>query len=143
MQTGDSEQVKSAGLLKRLFNVFTRLMSEPEHDSAEKTSNLGCVFQVAAKRVLHPGPGLLCQPQDRIPTAVSNEYRVLRIANKQQSANVTTRQIGAHVEFAGISRRRDWLRGSRKLQFIAKFRRTAPTYLPDCVCRVFSAFELD
>src|SRR5437773_12259522 len=143
MQTGDSEQVKSAGLLKRLFNVFRRLMSEPEHDSAKKTSNLGCVFQVAAKRVLHPGPGLLCQPQDRIPTAVSNEYRVLRIANKQQSANVTTRQIGAHVEFAGISRRRDWLSDSRKLQFVAKFRRTAPTHLPDRACQLLPAFRLD
>ncbi len=33
------------------------------------------------------------------------------------------RQISAHIELAGVSWWRDWLRSSKKLQFIAKLRR--------------------
>ena len=143
MQTGDSEQVKRAGLLKWFFDVLRRLMPEPEHDSAEKALHFGCVLQSTANRVLHPVARLLRQPQDRIPTTVSNERSILGITNKQQPTNVATRQVRAHVEFAGISWRCDRLGRSSKFQFIAKFRHTAPTDLPYRTRRFFSGFEFD
>jgi hypothetical protein len=62
MQAGDGEQVKRTGLLEWFFNVFRRLMPEPERDPAEKISHIGRVFQTAANRVLHPAPRLLRHP---------------------------------------------------------------------------------
>ena len=43
----------------------------------------------------------------RFPAPCLNQRAVLRIANKQNSANVAAREIRAHIEFTGISRRRD------------------------------------
>ena len=72
-----------------------------------------------------------------------NQCAVLRIANEEEPANIVTREVGAHIEFAGISRRRDDFRNSKKLQFIAKFGRAFPTDLPDGARGLFPAFEFN
>ena len=72
-----------------------------------------------------------------------DQRAVLRITNKEYSANVASREIGAHIEFAWISRRRDDFRLSEKPQFIAEFRGAPPANLPDRACRLFSAFEFN
>ena len=72
-----------------------------------------------------------------------DQRAVLRITNKEYSANVVTREIGAHIEFAWISRRRDNFRLSEKPQFIAQFRGAAPTNLLDRARRLFSAFKFN
>src|SRR5207253_9617071 len=53
------------------------------------------------------------------------------------------REISTHIEFAGISRWRYRLGSSKKLQFIAEFRRAFPTDLPDRTCGSFPIFELN
>ncbi len=40
MQAGDGEKMKRAGLLKRLFNIFGRLVSDAEHDSTQEILHL-------------------------------------------------------------------------------------------------------
>jgi hypothetical protein len=82
----------------------------------------------------------LCSAQDRIAAAVANQRAVLRIPNEQHSADIMPRQISAHIELAGITRRCDRLRSSKKLQFIAKLRRAFPADLPDCVRGFVFAF---
>src|SRR5262249_59845108 len=74
--------------------------------------------------------------------AGSNQRAILRIANEEHSTDIASREIRAHIEFAGISRRRYRLGSFQQLQFIAKFRRAFPTDLPDCMRRLLSAFEL-
>ena len=61
---------------------------------------------------------------------MSNAHAFLRIANKQTSAHVAPREIRAHIEFAGISGRRDRLRDSKKFEFIAEFRFAPPADKP-------------
>jgi hypothetical protein len=53
------------------------------------------------------------------------------------------RQICAHIKFAGVSRRWDDFRDSKKLQFIAKFRSAFPADLPDGVGGLFLIFEFN
>ena len=143
MQARDRKKVKRTSLLKWLFDVFRCLVPESKHDPTQKILRLRRVLQSSTNCVLHPCPRLLRQAQNRVATAVPNQCAVLRIADKEHSTDVVTRQIRAHIEFTGISRRRDDFRGSEKLQFITKFRRTFPTDLPDSVCRLFptSKFE--
>src|SRR6266487_6490415 len=143
MQTSDSKKVKRAGLLKRFLNVFGCLVPDAKHDPADKTLHLARALQSPAKRVLHPCPRFLSRMQNRVSTAVSNERAILRIANEQNAANVAAREIRAHIEFAGISRRRDYFRISEKPQFIAKFRRAFPAHLPDRARGLFPAFEFN
>src|SRR6266487_1041889 len=118
-------------------------MSEAKHDSAKKILHLRRVLQTAAKCVLHPSPRLLRCAHDRVATAVSNQRAVFRIANEKHSTNIAAREIRTHIEFAGISRRRDWLGSSKKLQFITKFRRAFPTDLPDGIRGLFPAFQFN
>src|SRR5437588_5031503 len=143
MQASHSEKVKSPCLLKRFFDVFGCLMSEAEHDSAQKILHVGCILQPAAKNVLHPCPRLLRCAHDRVATAVSNERAALRVADEEQATNVPAREIGTHIEFAGISWRRDRLGSSKKFKFIAKFRDAFPTHLPDGVHGLFPAFQFN
>ena len=142
MQARDRKKVKRPSLLKWFFDVFRCLVPESKHDPTQKILRLRRVLQSSANCVLHPCPRLLRQTQNRVATAVPNQCAVLRI-DKEHSADVVTRQIRAHIEFAGISRRRDDFRGSEKLQFITKFRRTFPTDLPNSVCRLFPTFKFE
>ena len=57
---------------------------------------------------------------------MSNEHAFIRIANKQTSMHVAAREIGAHIEFAGIPGRRDRFHDAKKFAFIAKLRFAAP-----------------
>src|SRR5260370_39593344 len=123
--------MKSSGLLKRFLDVLWRLVPEAKHDSAQKILHLRCVLQTAAKCILHPSPRLLRCAHDRVAAAVSNQRTVFRIANEEHSTNVAAREIRTHIEFAGLSQRRDCLCTSRKLLSVAKWRRALPTDLPD------------
>src|SRR6266480_4642584 len=123
MQSSDGEKVNRASLLKRLLNVLRCVVPDAKHDSTDKTFYLGRILQAAAQRVLHPCARRLCSAQDRIAVAVADQRAVLRIPNEQHSADIMPCQISAHIELAGIARRRDRLRSSKKLQLIAKFRR--------------------
>src|SRR5947207_950670 len=135
--------MQSARLLKWFFDVFGRLLSQPEHDSAEKSLYLWRVLQAAAQPILHPTPRFLCGAQDRIAPAVANQRAVLRVPDEKRSAHIVPRKISTHVKFAWISRRGNWLGRSQKFQFIAKFGRPFPTHLPDCMGRLVSAFEFN
>src|SRR5438046_6658238 len=115
MQASDGEKVNRAGLLKRLFNVLGCFVPNAKHDSTDETFYLGRIVQAAAQRVLHPCARRLCSAQDRIAAAVANQRAVLRVPNEQHSTDIMPRQISAHVELAGIARRRDRLRSSKKL----------------------------
>jgi hypothetical protein len=53
------------------------------------------------------------------------------------------RQVGAHIELAGVSWRRDWDGGSKKFQFVAKLRPAFPTNLPDCMRGFGFGFEFN
>src|SRR5207244_13340374 len=57
---------------------------------------------------------------------MSNQRTVLRVANKESSANVAAREIRAHVEFTGISRRCGHLSASSQPEFMAVFRCSRP-----------------
>src|SRR6267378_2667059 len=115
MQTSDREEVKRAGLLKWFLDVFGCLMSEAQHNPAEKILHLRRVLQPSANYALHPCARLLRPAYNGVAAAVPNRCAILRIANKEHSTNVVTRQIRAHIKFAGISRRRDHFRDSKKL----------------------------
>ena len=117
MQASHSEEVKSPCLLKRFFDVFGCLVSKAEHDSAQKILHLRRILQSAAKSVLHPSPRLLRRAHDRVATTVSNQRAVLRVANEEQATNVAAREIGTHIEFAGISWRWYRLSSSKKFKF--------------------------
>ena len=118
-------------------------MPETKHNSAQKTLHVGRILQPTAKCVLHPGPRLLRRAHDRVATAVSNERAALRVADEEQAANVPAREIRTHIEFAGISWRRDRLGSSKKFKFIAKFRDAFPTHLADRVRGLFPAFQFN
>src|SRR6266403_99763 len=119
------------------------IVPDAKHDSTDETFCFGRIFQAAAQRVLHPCARRLCSEQHRIAAAVADQRAVLRIPNEQHSADIMPRQISAHIEFAGVSWWRDWLRSSKKFQIIAKLRRAFPTDLPDCVCGFVFAFEFN
>ena len=77
---------------------------------------------------------------------MSNEHGFLRIANKQTSKNIAAREIGAHIEFARVSGRRDRFRSSKEFEFIAKLRLTAPADKPcraRCLVFMFEFNRLD
>ena len=73
---------------------------------------------------------------------MSDQRAIFRIANIKHSMNVAARQICAHIEFAWISRRRDYFCLSEKPQFIAEFWITPPADLPDRACRLFPVFDV-
>src|SRR6266513_5741598 len=137
MQARDRKKVKGTSLLKWFFDVFRCLVPESKHDPTQKILRLRRVLQSSTNCVLHPCPRLLREAQNRVANGVPNQCAVLRIANKEHSANVVTRQIRAHIKFAGVSRRRDDFRDSKKFQFIAEFRSTLPTDLPDGAGELF------
>ena len=143
MQAGDGEKVNRASLLKRLFNVLGCFVPDAKHDATYETFCFGRIVQAAAQRVLHPCARRLCSAQDRIAAAVADQRGVLRIPNEQHSADIMPRQISAHIEFAGVSWCRDWLGGSKKFQFIAKFGHALPTNLPNSARGMFPTFELN
>ena len=143
MQASHSEEVKRPGLLKRLFDIFRRLVPDPEHDSAQEILHVRRVVQAATNRVLHPFARFLRRAQNRVSTAMSNECTVFWIADKQGSTNVATREIRPHVEFAWISRRCDQSRDSEKPQLIGIFRGAAPADEPGRTCSLVPAFEFD
>ena len=143
MQAGDGEKVNRAGLLKRLLNVLRCFVPDAKHDSTDETFYLGRIVQAAAQRVLHPCARSLCSAQHRIAAAVADQRAVLRITSEEHSTDIMPRKISTHIELAGVSRRRDWLRGSKKFQFIAKLRRAFPTDLPDCERGFGFAFEFN
>ena len=118
-------------------------MSKTERDSADKTLHVRRVVQTLAKRALHPRARFLRCAQNRISTPMSNQHAILRIANKQASTNVPAREIGAHIEFARISGRRDRFRDSKKLQLIAEFRIAAPAHKHCRASRFVFAFQFN
>src|SRR5947208_12338527 len=107
MQTGNREKMKRARLLKRFFDIFRRLMAQPENNAAQEILHLRRIVESTTNRGLHPGARLLGGPQDRISPATSQQDTVLRIANKKTSSHILTREIRTHIEIAGISRRRN------------------------------------
>ena len=55
------------------------------------------------------------------------EHRaVLGIAHNHLAVDILARQVGTHVEFAGVSRRGNFLGGAEKLNLIAEFDRMTP-----------------
>src|SRR5262245_23665194 len=134
MQPGDCEKVHRACLLKSFLNVLRRFVAYAQHDSTNETFYFGCIVQTAAQCVLHPCARRLCGAQDRIAATVADERPVLRITGEEHSADIVPREVGAHIEFAGVPWRRDWLSGSKKFQFIAKLWRAFPSDLPGCAC---------
>jgi len=72
-----------------------------------------------------------------------SQRTILRIANKQDSENIATREIRSHVEFTGIPRRRDRFRDSEKPQFVSESRIAAPADLPSRACELLPAFEFN
>src|SRR4029453_9784464 len=137
------EKVECAGLLKWFLNVFRRFMPDAKHDSADETLYLGRIVQAAAQRILHPCARCLCSAQHRITAAVADQRAVLRITSEEHSTDIMPREISAHIEFAGIPRRRDRFGGTKKFQIIAKLRRAFPTDLPDRARRFGFAFEFN
>src|SRR2546429_349518 len=72
-----------------------------------------------------------------------NQRAVFRVANKESSANVAACEIGAHVEFTGISWRCDHLGYAEEAQLIALFPCSTPAKQPARVRSVLPAFEFD
>src|SRR5437879_2982453 len=99
--------MKRSRLLKRLFDVLRRLMSQTKNDSAQEILHLRRIVESATNRALHPGPCLLCCAQDRISSAAFQQDAVFRVANKQTSPHILTREIRTHIELARIAPRRD------------------------------------
>jgi hypothetical protein len=85
----------------------------------------------------------LCGAQDRIAAAMADQRAVLRITSEEHSTDVMPCQVGTHIEFAGVSWRRDWLGSSKKFQFIAELQHALPTDLPDCARGFGFTFELN
>src|SRR5580765_4091306 len=141
MQAGYSEKMDRAGLLKRLLDVLRCFVPNAKNDSTDEIFYLRRIVQAAAQRVLHPCTRRLCSAQDRIAAAVADQDAVFRITSEEHSTDIMPCQVGTHIEFAGVSWRRDWLDRSKKFQFVAKLRRALPTNLPDCARRFVFAFE--
>src|SRR5439155_4207072 len=74
---------------------------------------------------------------------MSNQRTVLRVANKESSANVAAREIRAHAEFTGISRRCGHLSDSEEPELIAIFRCSTPADEPARERSVLPAFEFE
>src|SRR5438309_11634829 len=135
--------MQSARLLKWFFDVFGRLLSQPQHDPTEKSLYLRRVLQATAQPILHPTPRFLCGAQDGIAPAVANQRAILWVSDEKRPAHIVPRKISTHIKFAWISRRGNWLGSSKEFQFIAIFWRPFPTHLPDCMGRLVSAFEFN
>jgi hypothetical protein len=71
VKSGDGEEMQRPGFLKRLFNVFGRLVAQSQHDPAEKTLDVWRVVQTATKRILQPRPRVLRRTQNRIAATVA------------------------------------------------------------------------
>src|SRR4030095_1839982 len=97
MQSRDREQMKRPGLLKRLLNVFRRLMTEAKNDPAQKILHLRRIIESATNNALHPGARFLRRAQNRIPGIFSQERAVFGVANKQTSPHILAREVRAHV----------------------------------------------
>src|ERR1700704_5823610 len=109
-------------------------------DPAEKALHTRCALQAAAKRCLHPHARLLRRAQNRISTAVTKYYSIFGIADKDETADITPREIRAHVEFSWVSRRLDRLGNSKQSQFIAKSRIAIPANEYGCSCSLAFSF---
>ena len=114
MQSSDCEKMDRAGLLKRLLNVFRCFVPNAQYDSTDETFYLGRVAQATALRVWDPYARRLCRTQDWIASAVANQRAVFRITSEEHSTDIMACEVSVHVEFAGVSWRRDWLGGSKE-----------------------------
>src|ERR1043166_5285321 len=135
--------MERAGLLKWFLDIFRSLMPETKHNSADEILYVRRILQPATKCNLHPRARFLRRAQNRIAAAMSNEHAFLGIANKQTSAHVAAREIGAHIEFAGIPGRCDRFRDSKKSEFVAKLRFATPADKPRCARRLVFTFEFN
>src|SRR2546425_1149911 len=128
MQAGHGKKMKGAGLLKWFLDVFGSLVAQTECNSADEILHVRRIVQTTTKHILHPGTRFLRGAQNRIANAVSNEDAIFRVANKQTSTHVATREIRPHIEFAGVARRHDWLGNSKKVQLITECRFATPAH---------------
>ena len=128
MQTRDCEQVKGTGLLKWFLDVFGRLMSQSKRDATEKILHLRRIVQATADHALQPGAGFLRSSQNRIARSFAKASPIFSVTNEQTSSHILAREIPTDVELAGIARRLDRLRHSKKFEFIAELRITAPAH---------------
>src|SRR3977135_794282 len=118
-------------------------MAKAKDDSAEKALHIRCVFQPATKRRLHPHARLLRRAQNRIPTAVPKYHSIFGIADKDETADITPREIRAHVEFPRVSRRLDRFGNSKQPQFVAELRIAIPANEYCRSCSFAFSFQLN
>src|ERR1700737_1475777 len=93
VQTSNGEKMNRSSLLKRFFDVFRRLMAQPENNAAQEILHLRRIVESATNRALHPGPRLLRCSENRISSAAFQQDAVFGIADKQTSPHILTREI--------------------------------------------------
>ena len=127
VQTGDREEMQRARLLKLLLDFIWRVIANAEHHSADEPAQIRRIFQSARQRRLHPGSRNLGRAHDATAVAAAQNSPIFRIAHDERVTNVLPREVGAHVEFAGIAWTFDGLRDAEQLQLVTVTNIAAPT----------------
>src|SRR5450631_3306295 len=120
--------MKRSSLLKRFLDVFGRLMSKAERNSADEILHVRRILQHPAQRRLHPSARRVRGAQNWIFSAMPKEHAILGVAHQQTSVNIATCEIRSRIEFAGIARTWNFFGDAEQLQVVAEFWNSAPVH---------------